>query len=192
MLLCTTFLLYACAYKSPDTRDDSATKSGRDVIGSRAENQLKFDQGIDALAVKDYARAERIFRQLARDNPKLSGPFANLALIQFKQGDLSQARTLVGKAIALNPLQFQAYHLRAQIKLQQGEIHESREDYEKAIALYPDYLNAHYNLALLYDIYLQEIALAIEHYTIYLALLGKDDERTREWINHLKKTLNNG
>jgi len=64
-------------------------------------------------------------------------------------------------------------------------------DYLKAIEIKPAYANAQYNLALLYDIYLQEIELAIKHYEIYTSLLKKPDEATQEWINHLKGTLKN-
>ncbi len=85
-----------------------------------------------------------------------------------------------------------AYNLRAQLQLKKGAIKQAQQDYLKAIELYPDYTIAHYNLALLYDIFLQEIALAIEHYSIYLSLLDKEDENTRDWINHLKNTLKNG
>ncbi len=73
-----------------------------------------------------------------------------------------------------------------------GKINDAKKDYIKAIELKPDYINAHYNLALLYDIYLQEITLAIKHYETYLSLLKKTDEATQEWVNHLRGTLANG
>ena len=69
---------------------------------------------------------------------------------------------------------------------------EAKNDYLKAIQLKPDYINAQYNLALLYDIYLQDIKSAIQHYEIYLSLIDKPDEPTLEWVNHLKGTLKNG
>ncbi|MCP3669417.1 MAG: tetratricopeptide repeat protein, partial [Gammaproteobacteria bacterium] len=112
--------------------------------------------------------------------------------IDYQQKKYERSFKQINKAIELNPLQAQSYHLRAQIQLQNGEIKQARSDYQKALELDPAYLNAHYNLALLYDIYLQEIALAIEHYSIYLSLLGEKDEAMQDWINHLKGTLENG
>ncbi|MFV9615434.1 MAG: tetratricopeptide repeat protein, partial [Gammaproteobacteria bacterium] len=82
--------------------------------------------------------------------------------------------------------------LRGQLFVTKRKIHDAKKDYEKAIELKPDYSNAHYNLALLYDIYLQEMALAIKHYETYLSLIKKPDEATQEWVNHLKGVLANG
>jgi len=196
--ICIALSISACAQKTPrpeeSTQPESTVSSQpeSETTVETAASQQKFEQGIAALALQNFPQARRIFGELVRENPELSGAYANLALIDFKQEKYERAKQLVDKAITLNPRQAQAYHLRAQIELHNGEIQKSRADYEQAIVLDPQYLNAHYNLALLYDIYLQDIALAIEHYTIYLSLLGKEDERTREWINHLKATLENG
>lgn len=191
-------LVAACAQKTakPGDAETSAFDPGSNAEISKAPDEVeirhKFEQGIEALSIRDYARARRIFTEIIRANPDLSGPYANLALIDYKQNRYQRSLQQVNKAIELNPLQPQAYQLRAQILLQNGEIRLARNDYQKALELDPDYLNAHYNLALLYDVYLQEIALAIEHYTIYLSLLGEEDENMQDWINHLKGTLDNG
>ena len=197
LLMLTVLTLSACGPKSvttgPATEDDArppVVEAESEQRGS--EQQEKFEQGIKALAAGDLEQARRLFSDITRQNPTLSGPHANLALIDFRQKDLQQALVRINRAIELNPSSHQAFHLRAQILLQQGEIKKARDDYQQAIDLNPEYLNAHYNLALLYDIYLQEIALAIDHYTIYLSLLGEKDETIEEWLNHLKGTLENG
>ncbi len=154
-------------------------------------DEHKYLQGIDALSARDLETAEKMFSQFMQKNPSLSGAYVNLALIAFRQQDDDKATTLVEQAIALNPQQAQAYHLRAQLHLNNGDIKLARQDYLKAIELNPGYTNAHYNLALLYDIFLQELALAIEHYSIYLSLLDREDQRTRDWISHLRNTLEN-
>ncbi len=196
LILFVSLVLGACAQK---TIKSQATGAGQaqptSDTATRAidsASRLKFEQGIAALSVRDFAAARRSFNELVRANPDLSGPYANLALIDYQQKKYERSFKQINKAIELNPLQAQSYHLRAQIQLQNGEIKQARNDYQKALELDPAYLNAHYNLALLYDIYLQEIALAIEHYSIYLSLLGEKDEIMQDWINHLKGTLENG
>lgn len=194
LILLAMLALGACGPKTAELRpeqtsiEDAAPAEDQKVT----RQQLKFEQGKSALAAGNHAQARRLFGEIIRANPELSGPYANLALIDFKKKKYQTALKQVNRAIELNPSQSQAYHLRAQILLQQGEIKKARDDYQQAIELNPRYLNAHYNLALLYDIYLQEIALAIDHYTIYLSLLGDRDEAIEEWINHLKGTLKNG
>lgn len=193
-ILLAMLALSACGPKTAELRPEPAAIEDSAAAEDQKINQqqLKFEQGKNALAAGNYAQARRLFGEMIRANPGLSGPYANLALIDFKQKKYQAALKQVNRAIELNPSQAQAYHLRAQIRLQQGEIKKARDDYQQAIELNPKYLNAHYNLALLYDIYLQEIALAIDHYTIYLSLLGDRDEAIEEWINHLKGTLKNG
>jgi len=163
-----------------------------DADGISLDDEQEYQQGIEAIRVRDYVRAKSIFKHFIRKNPALSGAYVNLALIEFRQGNYREAERLSGMAIERNPDQAFAYNLRAQLHLKKGEIHKARINYLKAINVNPAYANAHYNLALLYDIYLQEIALAIEHYSIYLSLLDKEDELTREWIDHLNSTLDNG
>lgn len=155
-------------------------------------DEHEYQQGIDALSARDLDKAKRLFGQFIQKNPSLSGAYVNLALIAFREEDYEIANKLVDQAINLNPQQAPAYHLRAQLHLKNGEIKPARQDYLKAIELRPGYTNAHYNLALLYDVFLQELALAIEHYSIYLSLLDKEDQTTQEWINHLRNTLENG
>jgi len=171
---------------------DSATTAQTHMIGnisvSTSEHE-KYEKGLIVLNNNENSRAEQIFNDFLADKPDLAGPYTNLALIQFKKKNYDQSLELVNQALLRNPEQAQAYQLRGQIFLTRKKIHDAKKDYVKAIELKPDYINAHYNLALLYDIYLQEIALAIKHYETYLSLIKKPDEATREWVNHLKGIL---
>lgn len=164
----------------------------RDSNAITLDDEREYRLGIEAISTRDYDQAKFIFKRFIKKNPNLSGAYINLALIEFKQGKYDQADWLSGIAIDLNPKQASAYNLRAQIHLKKGKFHKARDYYLKAININPGYARAHYNLALLYDIFLQEIGLAIEHYSTYLSLLDKEDENTRDWINHLKNTLENG
>jgi tetratricopeptide (TPR) repeat protein len=189
-------LFTACSQKStpPPTVETVPVKvqPQTPVVEEKAIDAEMYQQGLDALALNDFSSARKFFQQFIKDNPGLSGAYTNLALIDYKQGNYDQALKLIEIAISINPQKAAAFHLRAQLYLQQGKIKLARDDYQRAIKLKPDYSNAHYNLALLYDIYLQEIALAIEQYNIYLSLTTEKDSATREWVNHLKNTLKNG
>ena len=167
------------------------TRSIANISISTADVE-KYQSGLIALNNNDETRAEGIFNEFIEGKPELAGPYTNLALIHFKKKEYDLSLELVNEALIRNPEQAQAYQLRGQIFVTKGKIHDAKKDYIKAIELKPDYINAHYNLALLYDIYLQEIALAIKHYETYLSLIEKPDEATQEWVNHLKGTLANG
>ena len=151
-----------------------------------------YQKGLDALKNEDYSRAQRIFTQFTQDKPDLAGAYSNLALIHFKDEEYDKSLDLINKALQINPEQAQAYQLRGLISVHKGKIHDAKSDYSRAVELKPDYANAQYNLALLYDIYLQEIALAIHHYEVYLSLIEGPDDTTQEWVDHLKRALKNG
>ena len=184
--------LTACTQvpERPSTTSSQALSNEKISISSGEREEYK--RGLIALHNNEDDEANKIFNNFIKNNPQLAGAYTNLALLHFKKKEYKQSLKLVNHALQKNPKQAQAYQLRAQIFVNSGKIHDAKKDYIQAIKLKPDYINAQYNLALLYDIYLQEISLAIKHYEIYLSLIKKPDDTTKEWVNHLKGTLANG
>lgn len=190
LTLLSMLSLFSCAQEqikpSKETQNDITTNKSI----SKADRE-KYRDGITALHNNDLTNAQRIFNEFIRNKPKLAGAYTNLALVHFKKKEYDMSLKLVNKALQLNTRQAQALNLRAQLYVIDGKIHKAKDDYLLAIKTKPEYLNAQYNLALLYDIYLQEIELAIQHYKLYMLLLKKPDEATQEWITHLEGTLKN-
>lgn len=199
LILCMVVFLNSCSQKVPvvDVIEQPVAKAqaleeeltGDDLI---IKKQQLYQRGIDALNSFDDTAARQIFQQFIDKYPTMSGAYVNLALIAYRQDDFPKAVELVNQTLDLNPSQAEAYHLRAQLQINNGNINDAREDYLKALQIKPNYGNAHYNLALLYDIYLQDIQQASIHYEIYLSLPGQKDEATKDWVNHLKGILKNG
>lgn len=191
IIISSLLLLVSCSTPGVKTELTTIPESEESTKLSNSDKE-RYREAITHLYKGDYSSAKRIFNEFARLYPNLAGAFSNLALIHYKQTNYDKSLELSTKAISLNPEQSQAYNIRAQSYVQLGKIHEAKADYFKAIELKPEYPNAQYNLALLYDIYLQDIELSIKHYEIYMKLIDNQDETTREWINHLKGTLANG
>ncbi len=169
----------AVTNSSNKVKTNGISKSARD----------KYRSGITALNNNELSKAQRVFNEFIRNNPDLAGGYSNLALVYFKKNEYKKSFKFVNKAIELNPKQAQALNLRAQLYILNGKIHKAKNDYLLAIKSKPNYANAQYNIALLYDIYLQDIELAIKHYKLYMSLLKKKDEGTLEWVKHLQGTL---
>ena len=199
LTLLTAILLVSCSEKAIQPQAIPVPKP-QPVVESTAvtvdaispQLQLQYQDGIDAMKKGEQAKAQRVFRKFIRSKPKLAGAYINLALIHFEKEESEKSLKLVNRAIELNNQQPQAFNLRAQLLIKQGKINQAKEDYLSAIQLKPDYANAQYNLALLYDIYLQELTLAIKHYEIYLSLINYSDEPTQEWLDQLKRTQASG
>ena len=190
--------LPGCSQKAVGKQELEPTKPEGSItaIDEPKEDRLidahEYQAGIDALNIKDYSAAKDLFSRFATKNPGLSGAYLNLAIIAYRQQAYDEADRLIVHVLEINPRHPRAYHLRALLHQHDGEIRLAEKAYRKAIALNPRYTIAHYNLALLYDIFLQELKPAIEHYSIYLELLDMEDKNTQDWINHLKSSLANG
>lgn len=188
VLIAFLLALTSCAQNESKAPVDSQSTDSKKRSVSAADRET-YKKAMTALYNNKLSQAQRIFNEFVRNQPNLAGGYSNLALIHFKKKEFDKSLKQVNKALSLNPKQAQALNLRAQIYVIKGEIHKAKDDYLLAVKYKPNYANAQYNLALLYDVYLQEIKLAIQHYKIYMSLLKKPDEATKEWISHLEGTL---
>ena len=82
----------------------------------------------------------------------------------------------------LTPFNLQGIHYR-----RAGLFRQARDAYQAALRLRPDYAMAHINLAILCDIYLQDMDCARRHYREYLRLAGAGDNRVELWMADLEQ-----
>jgi Flp pilus assembly protein TadD len=146
-----------------------------------------FESSLRALKAGRQDEAERGLRALARSNPELPGPHANLAIVYRNAGKLPEATAELEQALRLSPRQPAYYNQLGIVYRQQGQFRKARDAYLKAIALDPDYATAHINLGILYDLYLWDAAKALEHYSRYLTLSPSGDEKVNKWVVDLKQ-----
>lgn len=150
-----------------------------------------YRDAIVALNNNELEKAEALFKQMTHIDQDMAGPWANLALIKLKQEDYTAAKQYVGTALSKNPNMAQALNLSGTIELKQGKIKQAQKSFEEALRHKPNYALAHYNLALLNDIYLQDISVAVKHYKLYLTHTSKKDKQTQDWLESLEATLDN-
>ena len=148
-----------------------------------------YQSALTELNNNNFETAEKYFLEITKTHPDFAGPWANLALIYIKQEHYEKAENYIQKSLEKNPEMAQALNMAGFIEERNGNINKARYYYEKAIEKKPDYTLAYYNLALLYDVYLQNIAEAIKHYQQYLSLLDSEDEKTEDWVEELKFNL---
>jgi len=188
ILLVSLLLLTGCATqpaKTPVTSTGKTTTTENTKASAEADI-ASYANALHDIKAEQLPRARTALETLVDKHPELAGPWANLALIDIRQNHLDKAREHLNKALARDANLAQAYNLLGYIDKQQGKISQAMDDYSKAIAKKPDYALAHYNLALLYDIYLQDIPNAVKHYKRYLDLTGNQDQKTAEWVKELE------
>jgi len=163
-----------------------------DLAPIAPEAQRLFDDARQALASGRIAEAERGFSALAKSNPELAGPYANLGLIHRQAGRSAEAVAALEKAVQLSP---QRADLANQLGLAYrtaGDFAKAKASYERSIALDAAYGSAVLNLGILYDLYLWDGARALELYDRYMQL-EPNDEQVKRWITDLRNrtTLKN-
>ena len=82
--------------------------------------------------------------------------------------------------------------MRGFLELTRGNFAKAAGDYRQAIALKEDYALAHYNYALVNDIYFQDMKMAVRHYKRYLELTQNQDKKTADWVLELERNLAKG
>jgi len=201
LLLCA--LLAACAStppaggpQAPATAPGagSSKQASKDLPARRTEStegsvkpavQRAYDAALDELNGGHADDATRDLLALARSEPDLGGPHANLGLIYRQAGKLADSVTELEQAVRLNSQQPVYWNQLGITYRQSGEFKKAQEAYEKAIALDPSYANPYLNLGILFDLYLWDGQRALELYDRFLAL-SPGDERVVKWIADLK------
>lgn len=150
-----------------------------------------YRNAITALNNNKLDLAENILKEMLGSRNNLAGPWANLGLVYLKKNDIEQALKSLDHSLQLNPKQPQALNLMGIIEYNKGNLKKAIEYYDAAILNKPDYANAHYNLALLYDIFYQDIPKAVMHYQRYMEIIDYQDEQTAIWLEQLINSLKN-
>ncbi len=188
-LLIIALLLSSC---SSTNETASVSSSGLSPLEQSDSERSRYKKAITLLNRNKLDEAKEIFLEFKSERPELAGPHANLAVIALKNNEPEKALELVKLALTKNPKLPQALNLLAYLEQISGEIKSAEKHYKEAIENKNDYAIAHYNIALLYDIYLQDVESAITHYERYLKLINNKDKITADWIEQLKRSRENG
>ena len=68
-----------------------------------------------------------------------------------------------------------------------GQFKKAQASYESAIRIDANYAKAHYNLAVLADLYLHDAALALQEFQTYQTLLPEPDAKVAGWIKEIER-----
>ncbi|MDH5445569.1 MAG: tetratricopeptide repeat protein [Gammaproteobacteria bacterium] len=185
-------ILTGCATQETQPDKVSAQDIDKALKQTSEADIAKYKEILALINEGKLDKAEAALKDFADDQQALAGPWANLALISIKRNKLEEAEQRLQKALARNPEMPQALNMMGFIEKQKGNIVKARDYYLRAIEIKDNYALAHYNLALVYDIYIQDIPKAINHYQKYLALTKYKDKKTVQWLDQLKASMKKG
>ncbi len=151
-------------------------------------HQQDFSTALAAMKSGDSDTAKALFTALIASYPTLAGAHVNLGLIALKEQNAPQAVERFNRALSINPQNVAALTQRGLLSMQRGAFREAEQDLLLAVTVMPDFHLAHYNLGVLYELYLQDYDAAIEHYEHYVAQSKEQDVDTvKRWIKLLER-----
>ncbi len=146
-----------------------------------------FIQAKRAYKIEDYSQAETILKGLLEKDGKLSGPWVMLGDIAIKKDKLVLAEEHFSKAISINKYNVNAYLRLAMAKRMQGEFEKAKNIYADTLTLWRDFPEAHLNLGVLYDVYLNDDIKAQKHIEAYQFLTDGDNGEVASWLLEIQE-----
>lgn len=135
---------------------------------------------------KQYDEAKVILQKLAQSDSTLSGPWVMLGDIAELKGDLTQASENFSKALTINEANMNAYIRLAKVLRLQGDFVRAQNVYATALSHWRDFPEAHLNLAILLDIYMNDTSTAQRHMEAYQFLTDGKNEQAEAWLREMQ------
>lgn len=184
--LCTVLVLSGCAgMDNAFLRSKGEHGAGAAAVPERA--QRRFEQALASIDANRPVEALEGMESLWADYPYFSGPALNAALLHQRAEQLDLARTWFERALLANANNMEARNAFAVMLRQQGLFNEAKQQYESALAIAPEHAVTHYNIAILYDLYLGDKPAALAHISRYQALASDDSREVQGWIADLQR-----
>jgi len=151
-------------------------------------HQSDYQKAVGLMKAKSFDEAHTIFTNLTTVYPNLAGAYVNLAFIYRAKSDENEAELYINKALEINPNNIDALIQIAASSQKKGEFKEVERYLLMAEAVDSSNDTVQYNLAVLYELYLQQYDDAINHYENYIALSSNDDKETvKRWVKLLER-----
>ncbi|MBW0147523.1 tetratricopeptide repeat protein [Marinobacter arenosus] len=151
------------------------------------EAVTRFRKADSLMADEQYREARKAFEAITRDYPDLSGPWVKLGELAEIGERMERAEKSYKKALEVNPENVNAYLALALFQRRSGDFEAARDTYIAALALWKDFPEAHLNLAILFDLYMNQPALAQPHFEAYDFLTSGDNPRVADWLIEIRR-----
>jgi Flp pilus assembly protein TadD len=186
-LLAVVLGLAGCGSAPPKPETNGASAPVPIAVKERVARD--YAEALEALRAGHHADAEQMFTKLTRDEPALSGPWANLGVIYRERGDTKAAEDAFKHAVELNPRNGTALNELGVIARERGDLLTAEASYQQCIKVQPEYAGCYLNLGILYELYLGRYADALDAYRTYQTLAAMPDERVQGWVDDLARRL---
>ena len=188
LLIIVCAMLSGC-FSSGGMRQDVAAKNDEVAVPARVQRDYQF--AIARMDANDDLAAASQFEEFLVSYPGYSAAYVNLAIIYDRQGRSDDAIAMLRSALEVKPDSVQALNRLGLISRQRGQFAEAESAWLAATLADPEYAYSWYNLGVLYDIYLQDLPSALDHYQQYQSVTGstEQDAVVGRWITDLERRI---
>jgi|SRR5690554_5464385 len=180
-LVLATLLISGCSlFGTKSKLNDSSSQPVSQALS------VAFTQGLLLLEKEQFEKAEKHWQNTAVQWSQYPGVWSNLAISQWHLNKFKEAEVSSNKAIEINPEFCPARKIHALLQKEQGLFLEAIENYKAAAQCSPNDPDIPYNMGIIYDLYLQDVELALDYYTKAQRLLNEENETLAMWITDLQ------
>lgn len=181
----------------PDSQLSAAEvrAGGRAVVEDRwiepltGEQQAKLDGARRSWSGDELKEARQALDELLQERPDHPDLLANSAIVAMAQGRTRDARTSFEEALIAAPGHRVASNNLALLLRDEGDFIQARKTLLRALERHPDDPTLHYNLGVIYELYLRDFQNALNHYRRFQALSQEPDQKVAGWILDLERRV---
>ena len=147
---------------------------------------LLFIEAKKAKRNKDLKTAQQKLLVITKNDTSISGPWVMLGDIEFERKSYQKAEQHYQKALNINSENVNAYIALAKVQRVMGKFNLAQNTLSEALTLWKDFPEAHLNLGILYDLYLNQAEKAQQHMETYLFLTQYKNPKVVKWLQEVK------
>ncbi len=174
--------------KKPEPVPQAPAEPVKPSIDS-AQARVEFANALRAWENEELEEALARFAAFVESFPEAASAQYNSALIHLQLEQRELAIAALEAAVKTDPKLSRAWNELGILHREAGRFEQAETVYRKALAADPDNDRAHLNLGILYDLYLQQLDQALDHYQKYQSLQPQPDARVQGWIIDLARRL---
>ena len=159
-----------------------------EVVLITGDGRADYRQAVSLLVQDNYERGIALLIEVTDAAPDATAPFVDLGIAYARTGAFAEAESSFKRALASTPDHPVAHNELGIVYRKQGRFAAARQSYERALAIYPGFHYARRNLAVLCDLYLADLACALEQYQTYRQSVA-DDREVDMWISDVRNRL---
>jgi tetratricopeptide (TPR) repeat protein len=190
LLVIISLLLAGCT-SAPEFLEGSGAWNDPEEMPASSRVQREYQAALQYMETGDGATAMLQFEDFVASNPRWPGGYVNLAILYDADERTDEAVELLNHAVSIDPEFVPALNHLGVIKRRQGDFKGAEQAWLRATRISPQYEYAWYNLGVLYELYMQDLRAALDHFRRYqeLAVQAGGDPKVAGWITDLERRV---